>query len=141
LRFAALLAAELGQLKPVAVSKALHLLFDIDQPELPPPPAPLPPISAKLIFVDRTNLGQVPEADPLLPTGDRQAAEAAEGVQAVKLEVASQLPPGDHGRHFFYLRGSVRTFPVFLAAGYIDYHVSTSSPEHLILSLYSSLFT
>jgi hypothetical protein len=127
LRFAALLAAELGQLKPVAVSKALHLLFDIDQPELPPPPAPLPPISAKLIFVDRTNLGQVPEADPLLPTGDRQAAEAAEGVQAVKLEVASQLPPGDRGRHFFLLARISENVPRIFSC-----RVYRSSCLHLI---------
>lgn len=82
-------SAELGKLKPVPVSKALHLLFDMGNPEMPPPPPPLPPINAKLIFVDRTNLTIQPEVDQLMQEDGEE-----ESIQTIKLEVPSDLPPG-----------------------------------------------
>ena len=71
-------------------------------PEMPPPPPALPPINAKLIFVDRTNLiiqpkTAQPEVDDQLMQEDGEEV----AVQTGKLEVPSDLPPGEERLFIF----------------------------------------
>ena len=66
------------------------------QPDLPQPPPALPPINAKLIFVDRTNL-IIPEmVEPYTDNGQLMShlEVEEENVPTVKLEVPRELPSG-----------------------------------------------
>jgi hypothetical protein len=107
--------AELKKLKPVPVSKALHLLFDVGQPEMPPPPPTLPPINAKLIFIDKTNFSPTPSGQEATHSEECDGMTVPEMLteisiepevmqhqveRLIKLEVPAELPPGKRCSYF-----------------------------------------
>jgi len=51
-----LFLAELSLLQPVPVSSSMKILFGDETNQLPPAPSPLPPINARLIFTDKSQI-------------------------------------------------------------------------------------